>query len=157
MTKQEAISKLAELASAWYGNSKQHAVFAAYNRFNGYNKLAEKFQEEADEEFAEANAAMNRLVELGCQPANLAEAIKTMEFEYTAEPKEQLELDFKNGTTEAAIKELSLLNQAFADDYITQELIQKWIKDEKEHIDWNRQHRHLIEKLGYDNYLLEML
>ena len=96
-------------------------------------------------------------LELGCQPANLAEAIKTMEFEYTAEPKEQLELDFKNGTTEAAIKELSLLNQAFADDYITQELIQKWIKDEKEHINWNRQHRHLIEKLGYDNYLLEML
>uniref|UniRef100_A0AB33J2K2 Bacterioferritin n=1 Tax=Prevotella sp. GTC17254 TaxID=3236794 RepID=A0AB33J2K2_9BACT len=157
MTKNEAIAKLAELAAVWYGNSKQHAVFAAYNKFNGYNKLAEKFAEEASEEFAEANEAINRLIELGCQPTDLATAIKTVEFDLSADPKEQLELDLKYGTDDSAIQELSLLSQAFADDYITQELIQKWIKGEKEHIDWNRQHRQLIEKVGYDNYLLEML
>jgi bacterioferritin (cytochrome b1) len=79
MTKQEGMKELCTLAAAWYGNSKQHAVFSAYLKYNGYNTLAEKFHEESEEEWKEANEAMNR------------------------------------------------------------------------------QHRHLIEKVGYDNYLLEML
>lgn len=157
MTKEEALKQFAALAAGWYGNSKQHAAFAAYNRYNGYTKLAEKFQEESDEEWKEAMEVTQRLVELGCKPADLFEAQKTIEFELSDDPKEQLELDLKYGTDESGIKELSELAQAFADDYITQQLIQKWIVDEKEHIDWNRQHRQLIEKVGYDNYLLEML
>lgn len=157
MTKEEAIKKIAELAAVWYGNSKQHAVFAAYNRYNGYNKLAEKFEEEAKEELEEANEAMNRLVELGCKPADLAKAIATQEFEFAEEPKDQLELDLKYGTTVEAITELSCLAEAFNDDYITKALVLKWAEAEKGHIDWNRQHRQIIEKLGYDNYLLTLL
>lgn len=157
MTKQEAIAKIAELAAVWYGNSKQHAVFAAYNRYNGYTKLAEKYEEEAKEEHEEADEAMNRLVELGCKPADLAKAIATQEFEYSDEPKEQLELDFKAGTTEEAIAELSCLADAFSDDYVTKSLIQKWTADEKGHIDWLRQHRQLIEKIGYENYIQYIL
>lgn len=93
----------------------------------------------------------------GTTPADLAEAVKTVEFEFSDDPREQLELDVKYGTTDEAIAELSQLNQAFADDYITQTLIQKWIVDEKAHIDWNRQHRLMIDKLGYDNYLIAMM
>lgn len=157
MDKKEAIKKFAELAAVWYGTSKQHAAFAAYDRYNGYTKLADKFQEEADEEHAEANEVVARLIELGCKPADLAQAVKTVEFEFSDDPREQLELDVKYGTTDEAIAELSQLNQAFADDYITQALIQKWIVDEKAHIDWNRQHRLMIDKLGYENYLIAMM
>ena len=157
MTKEEGMKELCLMAAVWYGNSKQHAVFSAYCKWYGYNKLAEKFKEESEEEWKEANGAMNRLVELGCKPADLAEAIKTIEFPFCDEPKDMLMADLEGGTDESSIKALSEMLGAFADDYITQKLIQEWIVDEKEHIDWNRQHRHIIEKVGYDNYLLEMM
>ncbi len=142
------------MAAAWYGNSKQHAAFAAYNRYNGYTKLAEKFQEESDEEWKEAMEVTQRLVELGCKPADLFEVQKTQEYALSDDPKEQLELDLKYGTDENTIKAMSEMATAFADDYVTQQLIQKWIVGEKAHIDWNRQHRQYIEKLGYENYLI---
>lgn len=155
MTKEEALKQFAGFAAAWYGNSKQHATFAAYNRLNGYTKLAEKFQEESDEEWKEAMEVTQRLVELGCKPADLFEAQKTMEFELSDDPKEQLELDLKYGTDESAIALMSEMAAAFAPtDCITAELCQKWAKDEAEHIAWNRQHRQYIEKLGYENYLM---
>lgn len=31
----------------WFGNSKQHFAFSAYDRLNGWNKLADKWKEEA--------------------------------------------------------------------------------------------------------------
>lgn len=124
MTKEEGMKELCLMAAVWYGNSKQHAVFSAYCKWNGYNKLAEKFKEESEEEWKEANDAMNRLVELGCKPADLAEAIKTVEFPFYDEPKDMLKADFEAGTDESAIKTMSELLGAFADDYITQKLIQ---------------------------------
>ena len=42
MDKKEAMKQFAALGQSWYGNSKQHAAFAAYDRYNGYNKLADK-------------------------------------------------------------------------------------------------------------------
>ena len=50
-----------------------------------------------------------------------------------------------------------VVDKAFADDYITQKLIQKWIEDEKAHMDWERQYLNYIDKLGYENFLIEMM
>ena len=49
------------------GNSKQHFAFSAYCRLQGWNKLADKWKEEAEEEWEEAEEVLNRLVELGCE------------------------------------------------------------------------------------------
>ena len=46
---------------------------------------------------------------------------------------------------------------AFADDYPTQKLIQKWIDGEVEHMAWEAQYLYHIEKLGYDNFLIAMM
>ena len=77
MTKEEALKELAMYGAGWFGNSKQHFAFSAYNRLNGWNKLADKWKEEAEEEWDEAEEVLNRLVELGCKPADLQEAMKT--------------------------------------------------------------------------------
>jgi hypothetical protein len=37
MTKEEALKKFAFLGAVWFGNSKQHFAFSAYNRLNGWN------------------------------------------------------------------------------------------------------------------------
>ena len=82
MTKKEALKNLAMLGAGWFGNSKQHFAFSAYDRFNGWNKLADKWKEEAEEEWDEAEEVLNRLVELGYKPAELQKLMKTMEFPF---------------------------------------------------------------------------
>ena len=153
MSKEEALKGLAYLGAVWFGNSKQHFAFSAYDRLNGWNKLADKWKEEAEEEWDEAEEVLNRLVELGCKPADLQEAMKTIEFPFYDDPKQQIETDYNAD----AIKELSELANAFADDYPTQKLIQKWIDGEVEHMAWEKQYLNYIDKLGYENFLIEMM
>ena len=147
MTKEEALKGFAYMGAVWFGNSKQHFAFSAYDRFNGWNK------EEAEEEWDEAEEVLNRLVELGCKPADLQEAMKTVEFPFYDDPKQQIESDYQP----TAIEEMSKLAAAFADDYVTQKLIYKWIDGEKEHMDWERQYLNYIDKFGYDNFLMGMM
>ena len=153
MTKKEALKQFAMAGATWFGNSKQHFAFSAYCRMQGWNKLADKWKEEAEEEWIEAEEVLNRMVELGCKPTDLQEAMKTMEFPFYDDPKKQIESDYQPD----AIKFMSEMAEAFADDYITQKLIYKWIEDEKAHMDWERQYLGYIEKLGYENFLIEMM
>ena len=39
--------------------------------------------------------AINRLVELGCKPADRQEAMKTVEFPFYDDPKQQIESDYQ--------------------------------------------------------------
>ena len=55
-------------------------AFSAYCRMLGWNNLADKWKEEAEEEWNETEKVLNRLVELACKPADLQEAMKTMEY-----------------------------------------------------------------------------
>lgn len=153
MTKEEALKGLAYAGAVWFGNSKQHFAFAAYDKLNGWNKLADKWKEEAEEEWNEAEEVLNRLVELGCKPADLQEAMKTIEFSFYDDPKQQIESDY-NAT---AVTELSVLAEAFNDDYPTKKLIEKWIDGEKEHMAWELQYLNYIKKLGYENFLIAMM
>ncbi len=96
---------------------------------------------------------LNRLVELGCKPAELQEAMKTIEFPFYDDPKQQIESDYNP----EAVKIMSKMAAAFADDYHTQKLIQKWIDGEKEHMAWEAQYLNYIDKLGYENFLTAMM
>ena len=100
-----------------------------------------------------AEIVLRDLLELGCKPADLQEAMKTIEFPFYDDPKQQIESDYQPD----AIKELSELAAAFADDYPTQKLILKWIDGEKDHMAWEAQYLNYIEKLGYENFLTAMM
>ena len=146
MTKEEALKQFAMFGAAWFGNSKQHFAFSAYCRLQGWNKLADKWKEEAEEEWEEAEEVLQRLVELGCKPADLQEAMKTIEFPFYDDPKQQIESDYNP----EGINQMSEVAAAFADDYPTQKLIQKWIDGEKDHMAWEAQYLNYIDKLGYE-------
>ena len=153
MTKEEALKGLAMAGAVWFGNSKQHFAFSAYDRLNGWNKLADKWKEEAEEEWDEAEEVLNRLVELGCKPADLQEALKTIEFPFYDDPKQQIESDFQPN----AVAEMNELLKAFDGDYTTQKLIQNWIAGEEAHMAWEEQYLGYINKLGYENFLIAMM
>ena len=153
MTKEEALKSLALAGAVWFGNSKQHFAFSAYDRLNGWNKLADKWKAEAEEEWDEAEEVLNRLVELGYKPAELQEMMKTIEFPFYDDPKQQIESDYEP----TAVAQLSELAEAFKDDYPTRKLIEKWIDGEKDHMAWEKQYLFLIDKIGYDNFLMAMM
>ena len=117
------------------------------------NKLADKWKEEAEEEWDEAEEVLNRLVEMGYKPAELQKLMKTMEFPFYDDPKKQIESDYNP----EAIKMMNEMAVAFADDYPTQKLIQKWIDGEKDHMAWEAQYLNYIDKLGYENFLIETM
>ena len=52
---------------------------------------------------------------------------------------------------------MSEMAAAFADDYPTQKLIQKWIDGEVEHMAWEARYLHYIDKLGYENFLIAIM
>ena len=46
---------------------------------------------------------------------------------------------------------------SLADDAVTRKMVEEFVTGEEEHCGWVAQHLGIIEKLGYDNYLLEMM
>ena len=43
------------------------------------------------------------------------------------------------------------------DDYVTRHMIEEFILDEQDHFNWVKGHLCLIEQIGMENYLIEML
>lgn len=79
--------------------------------------------------------------------------MKTVEFPFYDDPKQQIESDFNPD----AVRIMSEMAEAFKDDYPTQKLIQKWIDGEVEHMAWEAQYMNYIDKLGYENFLATMI
>ena len=147
MTKVEL---LRSFAKGWFGNSQQHSIHAQILANRGFKKLADKIMAESDEEWNEAKEVNARLVELGETPVVAIE-----EYPVINDIKEMLEYDCKD--SEQALPEMSKCLAMFDDDYVTKNMIQKFIVDEQEHYNWGKQHLNLIKEIGYENYLIEML
>ncbi len=72
------------------------------------------------------------------------------------DPKELLER-WNKEFTEGGTESMNQLACALADDTVTRKLVEEFVEGEEEHASWVAKHLAIIEKLGYDNYLLEMM
>ena len=144
------IEFLKELAKGWFGNSQQHSIHAQLLKYRGLNKLADMIMAESDEEWAEAKKVNARLIELGETPA-----VTTQEYPVITDIKEMLEYDLKE--SETALPEMSKALALFDDDYVTRHMIEQFILDEQDHYNWVKGHLCLIEQIGIENYMIEML
>ena len=147
MTKVELLKAFAK---GWFGNSQQHSIHAQLLAQRGFKKLADKIMAESEEEWNEAKECNARLIELGETPVVAIE-----EYPVITDVKEMLEYDCKDSAEALPMMSKSLA--LFEDDYVTRNMIQKFIVDEQEHFNWVRQHLNLIKEIGYENYLIEML
>ena len=144
------IEFLKVLSKGWFGNSQQHSIHAQLLKARGLNKLADKIMAESDEEWEEAKKVNARLIELGVTPA-----VELREYPIIADIKEMLEYDYKE-----AVDALPMMSKAlslFDDDYVTRRMIEEFIIDEQEHLSWVKGHLCLIEQIGMENYLIEIL
>lgn len=144
------IELLKEFAKGWFGNSQQHSIHAQILADRGFAKLADKIMAESDEEWDEAKQVNKRLIELGEIPV-----VATQEYPVITDIKEMLEYDFKDSAE--ALPEMSKCLAMFEDDYVTRDMIQKFILDEQEHYTWVKHHLNLIKEIGYENYLIEQM
>ena len=146
----DKIELLKSYAKAWFGNSQQHSIHAQLLANRGLTKLADKIMAESDEEWAEAKKVNARLIELGETPV-----VEIENYPVITDVKEMLEYDYKDAAE--ALPEMSKALALFDDDYVTKEMIQKFIIDEQEHYNWVKTHLCIIEQIGIENYLIEQL
>lgn len=144
------IEFLKELAKGWFGNSQQHSIHAQLLKARGLNKLADKIMDESDEEWEEAKKVNARLIELGETPV-----VAIQEYPVITDIKEMLEYDCKDATE--ALPMMSKALSMFDDDYITRHMIEEFIVDEQEHLNWVKTDLCIIEQIGIDNYMIEQL
>ena len=144
------IEFLKYLAKGWFGNSQQHSIHAQLLKARGLNKLADKIMAESDEEWEEAKKVNARLIELGETPAVELEAYPVI-----TDIKEMLEYDLKEAAE--ALPMMSKALSLFDDDYVTRHMIEEFIIDEQDHYNWVKGHLCLIEQIGLENYMIEML
>ena len=144
------IEFLKYLAKGWFGNSQQHSIHAQLLKARGLNKLADKIMAESDEEWDEAKKVNARLIELGETPA-----VVLQEYPVITDIKEMLEYDLKEAAE--ALPEMSKALSMFDDDYVTRHMIEEFIIDEQDHYNWVKGHLCLIEQIGIENYMIEML
>jgi len=138
------------LSKGWFGNSQQHSIHAQLLKARGLNKLADKIMAESDEEWEEAKKVNARLIELGETPI-----VELQEYPVIKDIKEMLEYDLKESAE--ALPEMSKALALFDDDYVTRHMIEEFILDEQDHYNWVKGHLCLIDQIGMDNYLIEML
>ena len=146
----DKIGFLKELAKGWFGNSQQHSIHAQLLKARGLNKLAEKIMAESDEEWTEAKKVNARLIELGETPC-----VEIEVYPVFTDIKEMLEYDCKDAAE--ALPTMSKALALFDDDYVTRHMIEEFILDEQDHYNWVKGHLCLIEQIGMENYLIEML
>ena len=144
------IEFLKYLAKGWFGNSQQHSIHAQLLKARGLNKLADKIMTESEEEWDEAKKVNARLIELGETPI-----VELTEYPIITDIKEMLEYDLKEAAE--ALPEMSKALALFDDDYVSRHMIEEFILDEQDHYNWVKGHLCLIEQIGMENYLIEML
>lgn len=144
------IEFLQELAKGWFGNSQQHSIHAQLLKARGLNKLADKIMAESEEEWNEARKVNARLIELGVTPK-----VELADYPVITDIKEMLEYDCKDSAE--ALPMMSKALSMFDDDYVSRAMVEKFIIDEQEHYNWVKGHLCLIEQIGMENYIIEML
>lgn len=144
------IEFLKALATGWFGNSQQHSIHAQLLKARGLGKLAEKIMAESDEEWDEAKKVNARLIELGETPV-----VAIQEYPIITDIKEMLEYDCKESAE--ALPAMSKALALFEDDYVTRHMIEEFIVDEQAHYNWVKGHLCLIEQIGLENYMIEMI
>lgn len=147
MTKVELLKGFAK---GWFGNSQQHSIHAQILKLRGFGKLGDKIMGESNEEWEEAKTVNLRLIQLGETPE-----VSVQEYPIITDIKEMLEYDCRD--SEKALPAMSECLAMFDDDYVTKNMIEKFIIGEQEHYNWVKEHLSLIEEIGYENYKIEQL
>jgi len=147
------IAFLQEVLKAELTAINQYFLHAEMCENWGYSKLAEYGKKESIDEMRHAEAAIERILFLDGAP-NMTELFP---LRIGGNVQAQIENDLA-----LELEAIPRLNRAIkaaveAGDNGSRELFEKILVDEEHHVDWLEAQLHMIQEIGYDNYLSQQM
>ena len=128
-----------------------HMIVSRYMAAAGYNKLADKYAEHAEEERGYVMQCIDRILDLGGCVKNEAKR----EMPVSNDPVEWIKIDLQ--ISKDGLASLKPLVDAAHGDYTTYDILKEYYKDEEEDMYWAENQLELIEKIGVQNWLVQQL
>ena len=136
-----------ELAGSAFVHKMQGQLFKS----QGFTKLGQKYLDHYTEEMGWVEKYTERLLDLGCVPEVKVCSQATL----IEDPKAYLEADLK--LQKEGVETLYQIMPSLAADPTTYDLTKAYLLDEEEDLYWDEEQLDLIEKIGYQNWLVKQL
>lgn len=151
MEKNKSIQALQAYATGLAAQSLQHKVESKIFAAQGFSKLGEKYAEHATEEMGWVDQFIDRIIDLGGTPKTVA----APEMPVFTDPAEYIKSDAAVSRREVPI--LMDCATSLKDDFKTYDILRAYALDEEEDMYWSEAQLELIEKIGYQNWLIKQL
>ncbi len=136
-----------ELAGSAFVHKMQGHLFKS----QGFDKLGQKYLDHYTEEMGWVEKYTDRLLDLGCvPPVKLNNETALIE-----DPKAYLEADLK--LQKEGVELLYKVMPEIANDPTTYDITKAYLLDEEEDLYWDEEQLDLIEKIGYQNWLIRQM
>ena len=136
-----------ELAGSAFVHKMQGQLFKS----QGFEKLGQKYIDHYTEEMVWVEKYTDRMLDLGCVPQ-----VKVCnESTLVEDAKAYIEADLK--LQREGVESLYKMMPALASDPTTYDLTKAYLADEEEDLYWDEEQLDLIEKIGYQNWLLKQM
>lgn len=133
------------------GSSFVHKMQGQLFKSQGFEKLGQKYIDHYAEEMVWVEKYTDRMLDLGCVPQ-----VKVCnESTLVEDAKAYIEADLK--LQREGVESLYKIMPALASDPTTYDLTKAYLADEEEDLYWDEEQLDLIEKIGYQNWLLKQM
>ena len=133
------------------GSSFVHKMQGQLFKGQGFAKLGQKYIDHYAEEMGWVEKYTDRMLDLGFVP----EVKVCSETALLDDPRAYLEADLK--LQREGVESLYKMMPALAADPTTYDLTKAYLLDEEEDLYWTEQQLALIEKIGYQNWLVKQM
>lgn len=136
-----------ELTGSAYVHKMQGQLFKS----QGFDKLGQKYIDHYTEEMTWVEKYTDRMLDLGCIPQiNVHNETALIQ-----DPKSYIEADLK--LQREGVESLYKTMSALAADPTTYDITKAYLADEEEDLYWSEEQLDLIEKIGYQNWLIKQM
>ena len=136
-----------ELAGSAFVHKMQGQLFKS----QGFAKLGQKYIDHYTEEMCWVEKYTERMLDLGCVPEVKVCSQATL----IEDPKAYLEADLQ--LQREGVETLYQIMPSIAYDSTTYDITKAYLLDEEEDLYWDEEQLDLIEKIGYQNWLIRQM
>ncbi len=133
------------------GSAFVHKMQGQLFKSQGFDKLGQKYIDHYTEEMTWVEKYTDRMLDLGCIPQiNVRNETALIQ-----DPKSYIEADLK--LQREGVESLYKTMSALAADPTTYDITKAYLADEEEDLYWSEEQLDLIEKIGYQNWLIKQM
>jgi len=148
----DVITKLNEALREELTAILQYFVHAEMCGNWGYHRLEAYIKKQSIDEMKHAEALIERILFLDAAPA-----LELLPLNIGQNVRAQIERDLDLETRAVAMYNAAIQTAREAGDNTSRELFEGLLKNEEEHVDWLEAQLHMIEEMGYEQYLSRQL